>query len=387
MKVVVLGGCGEEGRKAVNELSKSKEVDGVVVADINLQKAEKIARIMGGKVSARQVDVTKTPELKEVMRGADVVMNFVGPFYKFGEAVVRTAVDVGVNYVDIMDDYDPIGSLLGDEELSSIAQKKGITVILGLGVSPGLTNILSKLGADEVDKVDEIRILWAFTSSAGAMSPAVMYHMFHITSGLVPTFQDFKWVNVKPLKDGEEIVEFPRLGKVRVFHVGHGEPVSIPRYVKGVRTVCNKFGSIPEEIVQMYRLFADLELTSEKPIDVLGHSIRPIDFISAYFKQLSPEVVAEVFRVEEVEPIFACRVEVIGERGGKKISVEYSYEASDYSPATYLPATIGAIMLGRGEIEAKGVFAPEGCLEPRSLMQEVEQRGITWTKGERVLTS
>jgi saccharopine dehydrogenase-like NADP-dependent oxidoreductase len=43
---------------------------------------------------------------------------------------------------------------------------------------------------------------------------------------------------------------------------------------------------------------------------------------------------------------------------------------------TGIPAAIGAGMLARGEVEAKGVYAPEGCLEPEPFFAELARRQI-----------
>ncbi len=42
-KIVVLGGCGAVGRHSVKTLTHSKEVDEVIIADINIELANKMA--------------------------------------------------------------------------------------------------------------------------------------------------------------------------------------------------------------------------------------------------------------------------------------------------------------------------------------------------------
>ncbi|MHA1698361.1 MAG: saccharopine dehydrogenase NADP-binding domain-containing protein, partial [Promethearchaeota archaeon] len=58
--IIVLGGCGVVGTAAVKTLAKSKEFDEVVIADINLAKANKIAEKIGEKVSAIKFDANNT---------------------------------------------------------------------------------------------------------------------------------------------------------------------------------------------------------------------------------------------------------------------------------------------------------------------------------------
>jgi hypothetical protein len=33
-------------------------------------------------------------------------------------------------------------------------------------------------------------------------------------------------------------------------------------------------------------------------------------------------------------------------------------------------------MLGRGQVKAKGVFAPEGCIEPEIFLKEIKENGV-----------
>ena len=60
-------------------------------------------------------------------------------------------------YFDICDDWRPTLELL---ELSDKAKKAGITAIIGIGASPGLTNLMAVLAYNELDEVDEIITGW-----------------------------------------------------------------------------------------------------------------------------------------------------------------------------------------------------------------------------------
>src|SRR5690606_932507 len=118
-----------------------------------------------------------------LLQGATVVINFVGPFYRFAPLVIRAAIEAKVHYVDICDDFDAAEAILAmDEEV----KKAGITVLTGMGTSPGITNILARIGMDELDKTEEIDTIWVMGESE--TGTAVLYHVFHGGSGLVPGF-------------------------------------------------------------------------------------------------------------------------------------------------------------------------------------------------------
>ena len=60
------------------------------------------------------------------------------------------------------------------------------------------------------------------------------------------------------------------------------------------------------------------------------------------------------------------------------------YQAADHMDnLTGVPLAIGALMMGKGEITRKGVFAPEAAVDPDRFIDELAQRNIkvVCTKG------
>jgi len=370
MRVLALGGCGAQGFFATKDLVESADVSAVVIADIDLEKATKVASdIASPKLSTMRVDVNDHQGLVQAMKDVDVVLNCTGPYYELGLKVVKAAIEAGKNYVDFCDDYDATQEMLA---LDSLAQEKGITILVGLGASPGLANVAVKYAADKLDQVDEVRIAWVI-GAGEPEGPAVLYHSFHGITGAVPQFLDGKLVEV-PALSGEEIIDFPQpVGKAQVFYFGHPEPVTIPQTIKGVRTVTNKGGVLPPEFNELLKVFAEFGLTSPTPIMVKGREVSPRDFLVAYMASLPAEEVPPEQRLS------AAIFEVKGKKEG--IDVTYTYGgAANMGPGTGISASIGAQMLGRGEIKVKGVVAPEACIDPEPFMAELAKKGITFTE-------
>ena len=81
MKVLALGGCGQEGKTTVRDLIKSEEVSHLVIGDINIENADKFkAELASDKVSTLHVDVNDRDKLVAAMKEADAIVNFAGPF-------------------------------------------------------------------------------------------------------------------------------------------------------------------------------------------------------------------------------------------------------------------------------------------------------------------
>jgi len=70
-----------------------------------------------------------------------------------------------------------------------------------------------------------------------------------------------------------------------------------------------------------------------------------------------------------------ARVDVKGRKDGQQRIISYGV-ADKMARLTGIPAAIGAQLLAEGRIEARGVFAPEGCLAPQPFLDELSKRGI-----------
>lgn len=375
MKALALG-CGEMGSVAIEDMVESGVFEEVVCGDIDVEKAEKLAGELEGRkteVSPKSVDVTDHTKLVETMKGCDVIVNCVGPFYKFGVDTVKAAIEARVNYVDICDDYDVTSKVL---DLNSKAKEAGITIISGLGTSPGITNLLAKLGANMLDEVEKIHTAWLI-SGTDFRGLAALIHGAHSMYGEVPTYQEGRYTQVQALVDGEEELEFPEpFGKVKAFHVGHPEPITLPRYLKDVEYVDDKGVFHPPFIRDLILKMGEIGLFSEKPIKIRDVSLSPVDFAANFLREKCLET--------DVSREGAIRVEVKGKEEGKPTRYVYSGTGT-MGPGTGIPASTGAQMLAEGKIEMKGAFAPEGCIEPEEFASKLLEKGVGELKIKKIV--
>ncbi len=366
MKVVVLGGAGDMGSRAVRDLATKKEVTELIIADININAAENLAAKLGEKVKAIYVDANEPKTLVKAIEGSDVVASAMGPFYKYEKVAVKAAIAARVNYVSICDDYDAVESILPlDEE----AKNLGLSILTGLGWTPGISNILARKGAEQLDEVEEINIYWA-GSANDATGLAVTLHTIHIFTGMVTSFMDGKRVEI-PAGSGKEKVEFIEpVGFVDMYHLGHPEPVTLPLYIPNVKTVTLKGGLKESYLNQLAIAVARLGLTNTAgKKQALGKMLKAL--LPVLEKIQRPAV-----------PMSGIRVDIKGYLQGKKQHLVY--QAADHMDnLTGVPLAIGALMMGKGEITRKGVFAPEAAVDPDRFIDELAQRNIkvVCTKG------
>lgn len=359
MKIIVLGGAGDMASRTVLELAAEPDVTRVTVADCNLDAAERLASELGDKVSPAWVDANDYASLVEVIRGHDAAASGIGPFYRYEARVALAAIEAGVPYVSLCDDYDGAQAVL---ELDEAAKATGVTVLTGLGWTPGLSNLLARKGAEQLDLVDEVNVSWG-SSASDSDGYAVILHTLHIFTGLVPSFQKGRLVSMRAGSGREVVLFLPPVGRVNCYHLGHPEPVTLPRSMPSVRTVTLKGGLSEQPLNDLAIWLARLRLTdTAAKKDLLGQIIKAtLPFLSKLG--------------EAEEPCSAVRVDVGGWVEG--VYRQVSYGAAAHMPElTGVPMAIGALMLARGDLHMPGVVAPEDCIEPDPFFAELERRGV-----------
>jgi saccharopine dehydrogenase-like NADP-dependent oxidoreductase len=362
MRICVLGGCGDMGKIVVKTLISEEDVEEVKIADLDIEKAENFAKELGKKAKFCKVDANDEKSLVEVLKGYDVGVGCIGPFYKFEKKLVSGSIKAGVNYVSIADDYV---AALDAISFNKDAKEKGITAITGLGNCPGITNVLAKKGASLLDRAEKINISFA-GGSQDAEGKANIHHAIYMYYGKILSFLDGKQVYVDA-GSGEEIVEFPPpIGKLAVFHTGHAEPVTIPKNIPDLKEVTLKGGIHPTWLSKLAILLGKLNLTNtptkREKLTNLVYRLLPIMGKGGI-------------------DVSGLRVDIHGLKNGKKMHLWYAC-VEKMRIMTGVPAAIGALFIGRGIIKEKGVFAPEEVIEPDLFLKELEKRNIKIVTGK-----
>ena len=135
-KYLVIGGYGVVGR-VVCEYLGAKFPGRVVAAGRNMHAASAFASSSNGRVSPRQIDVSDPLTLDATLDDARVVITCVNARNReIAEACIRQR----AHFVDISASYSVLRSL---EVLNDQARASGVTGVLSVGLSPGITNLLA----------------------------------------------------------------------------------------------------------------------------------------------------------------------------------------------------------------------------------------------------
>ncbi|MFN8018880.1 MAG: saccharopine dehydrogenase NADP-binding domain-containing protein [Acidimicrobiales bacterium] len=368
--IVVLGGAGGVGRVAVEALTLIDSVDEVVVADFRAEVAQEVVDALGGHgLRAVGIDVTDRPALVELLRGADVVLNCVGPFYKFAAPTLEAAIEAGVGYVDICDDLDATRALL---DLDAQARDAGITALIGMGNSPGLANIFVKLCAEDLlDEVTsaEIMHIHGGEPSEGA---AVLKHRIHAMVNDVPLYVDGQFIAVRQLEESgapyihEE--DFPDLGPYPVYPYPHPETITLPKAFPSLRKATNLGVVYPLSYFALTQDLVRVGLGGYDPMRVGDAEVAPVDMAVAILQRERPRLMAEA---GITEPGGCLRVVVGGTKDGEehRYVCSLSSKGAGAGEGTGIPAALGAALHQRGALEGgPGVHAPEAIVPVGALM-------------------
>lgn len=368
-RIIVMGGCGSVGSAAIRTLLSGDYFDAIVIAENRYEAACSLAESLDPQiVSAIRIDANDPEDIKEAVKGSDVVLNCVGPFYKYGPVILRAVIESGVNYVDVCDDLDATEMML---ELDEYAQEKGVSALIGMGSSPGIANVLVRFCAesllDEVDAVD----IYHVHGGEEVEGPAVIKHRIHSMSSDIPVFIDGKQRMIKMFDEsGKEFygeTDFRDIGTYPVFPYPHPETVTLPKYLKGVKRVTNLGLVLPLEYYEMIMDIVRLGLTEESPIEVEGSKVSPQEFSVAFILKKREELIKKC----GIECAMGCaKISVEGRKEGEYNKYIFSMVSKEkgMGEGTGIPAALGSILMSQGKIEKKGAFPPEAAVKPAELI-------------------
>ena len=189
MRVIVLGGAGDMGSQAVEALAVLPDVRRITIADRNAAGAEALARRLAGvgpEIVVRALDARDYAAVVEAMRGHDVVASALGPYYFFESPMVRAALESGVDYVSICDDWIAARDVL--EQWDEPARRQGRRIVIGMGASPGLSNLAVRYLAGQMDRPLRVTVT-VYQPPESGHGMAVLQHVLFIYDEVFPDGQ------------------------------------------------------------------------------------------------------------------------------------------------------------------------------------------------------
>ncbi|MBX8687140.1 saccharopine dehydrogenase [Mycobacterium sp. 20091114027_K0903767] len=375
MRVLALGGAGAMGAVAVRTVAYGGGVEHIVIADRDLAAAEGLARELADapvRVSARRVDVTDGTGLLDALGEADLVLNTVGPYYRFGLTVLRAAIETGTHYLDICDDWEPTVQML---ELDAPARAAGVTAVIGMGASPGVSNLLAAAAASPLDSVRDVYTAWPVDVTAGGEeagggqligpdgSPtAAAVHWMQQCSGTIAGVEAGAVTQQRPLRPVSITVPGGRRGTA--YTVGHPEPVTLQRTLKPTGESANLMVISPSALAYLDVLRRGIDggrLTNEAAARRIAKPDLP-GIIRSLPRALTNKGPGTL------PPFFAV---AFGDRSGRDSAVLAHLNpaagldvlVTDMARATGIPLALGMSQIVDGTARRAGVHPPDAVID------------------------
>ena len=375
MKLCVLGAAGAMAEVVLRDLEAFLPDAEITAADSRefrpKTKNAKFAR----------VDVKDEAATAKLLEGHDAVLNCVT--YYLNLEVMRAALAARVPYTDLGGLYH--GSLK-QFALDGAFRRAGVTALLGMGSTPGITNAMAGALARGLDRVDEVHVrvgcLDRGATSAGAPLP-IPYALDTVLDefALEPYVVENGEAHPVPPRSGEEEIDFPApVGRMKAIYTLHSEVAMFPRSFPGLRAASFKVAFEPA-FMEKVRFLVELGFAGR---EAKVGGVAPRQMILA----LAADQPAPSGPPDDCD---ALRVDLAGTKDGRSVRRraeavirphrEWGIGAGALD--TGVPLAIAGAMLAAREVAIPGVVCPETALPFDRFFAELGRRGIAVRFEER----
>lgn len=373
MRVLLLGGGGEVGSVAAHVLAQAREIQHVTVADWDSTRIEEVVnRIPNNKADGVQIDICdKEALLQHVKQGGYSVIVNTTP-YIHNLKVMEIALQTGCNLIDLGGLYHVT---LKQLELHPQFRDAGVTAVVGCGLCPGLVNIVAKLGARKLDRVESVEVWighrfeehrFSFPTNLRTFLdaftlPAILYRMGEVEEMLPAS--------------GRVDYTFPDpIGTLPCVYLADSLIATLPHTIPGIRRVEIHYGfsnlDILLTVIDSLRYF---RITERKPLPRAGVQAPLIDIVSRVMRD-PPRIRYHLAVVVTVDGML--------ERDRTRYTatiVQHHVEALDARPTAFLAgvfAGVAAQELALGVFDP-GVFPPEAVFDEEALVAATVKHGVS----------
>lgn len=277
-------GGGATGSVIAHFLSEAKEVEAILVGDINTRKARRFLPEHGSpKISLISLDAGNKEKVISAVKGFDLLINASLP--QFNKMLLESALEAGANYQDLASNWE--NTKVEQLEFHEKFKTKNLVGLINASASPGVTNLVAKSLATKFDRVDSIKIRLLENVSSDIPFTAWSKE----TTFDEATDQPYVWLRDRFVKKGnfaeEELFSFQEpFTNRKCYLVAQEEVGTLPKYIK-TKYVDIKVGG--SEIEFVYTLFK-LGLLGNKLVRIGNALISPREFmIKVWPDALSPQ--------------------------------------------------------------------------------------------------
>ena len=384
MKILVLGGCGTQGRTALYDLASDKNVSHIICADLQFDELSKIKDFTDmEKITTARIDAENKSDLLNLYRKVDVVIDLLPKEFKtyVNEAALEAKVHVvNTNYM-----YHP-------EALDKKAKEAGVTIMPECGLDPGIDLVIYGGARSRFDSLSVINSYCGGFPEIKACTNPMNYKLSWIWRGVLSStmrdgriIKDRQIIEIPAVRQHDESfvheIEFPNLGSLEA--IPNGDAVIFIDRLGVTETIVDtgRYSLRWPGWSAFWRPLKELGFLSEDPVEGLDGRVSPMDFME---KHLGPQL---TYHDDEKDLVAMINI-FEGMKENKKmrftssILIERDLETGilAMSKGVAYTACIVAKMIARGEIKEKGVLSPITHIPVISFMERLKKRGIMITE-------
>ncbi len=386
MKISILGGAGLMGAGIVRDLVSDRaiiDIKSIRICDTSRERMESlVADLRDPRLELFDLNVNDPARLAEAISGAGLCINCVPTLLGFQMTIFEAALDAKVAYMDL--------GGLGTFTVKQIAEHErfkaaGVTAVVGVGADPGMSNVICRAVADELDTIEKINLYWA-AELTGDENPILMppYSVSTVLAEYAhpsTQFFDGKHVECAPMT-GREVIDLPEpWGRCEFMYSPHSEQLTVPLADgirdKGIQEFTWKLHLPHREHEAWVGLvkagFGDFN----DPVEVGGVSVKPLDVLNAVIQRNIARNPHRIPQQESSEIHFAIGR---GMKDGNSVEVRYEVIVTPdemYAPyvdaGTSMSASIAAQLVLKNP-KRPGVWAPEEYFTAPDFFPELEKR-------------
>jgi short subunit dehydrogenase-like uncharacterized protein len=354
-QIVLYGATGYTGRLVAAELAAAKA--DFILAGRNRRKLEALAAELDGNPRPHDVALDDEVGLRSLLSDCAAVIDCAGPFVRYGEPILRAAIDTETHYLDTTGEQAYMR--MAFDRYGPRAERAGVAVIPAMGFDFVPGDMLASLTARGMGELDRISIAYAWVGVQVTQGTA--RSALEILSG-----EDLEWTNLRWQPASGSLArgsfEFPHpVGRQRMIRYPSGEQITVPRHVatRNVRTTMNTGSVVPGAGAAVQLLGRPMSLALRTPLKRLLYA-----GISRLPEGPSPE------RRASARYTIVCDAVRGGERSRGVLSGRDLYGLT--ADAVSRGALIAA---GRG-FTASGALAPSQAFDPADFLGALDDRFV-----------
>jgi saccharopine dehydrogenase-like NADP-dependent oxidoreductase len=350
MKLLLLGATGVMGRRVATEVIRFGKLERLTIAARDPVELERVAELLRGTIEVVHLAFDLTDgDVARHFEGHDLVLSCAGPGYLLEETCVEAALSAGVDYISLNDDLAPMQAVSARHDY---AVERGITIVSGCGLAPGLSNLLVALAARSLDTVEETEISVAASASDGGGDATDLH--------FVSMFRRDAALDGRDARSPHPVYFPDPVGWIETFASEHPEEVAFKARYPSLETFRFRVGLGEKAVMDAIRAGAAAGLAgSERRRRAWLKASAPLRPLLA---SMSPGAAGWT----------GLRVDVRGRKNNRIKTVSYGV-VDRLANLVSVPLVRVASSLPVG---TKGVVPPDQLVDPAALLREIAARGI-----------